>query len=109
MHRPTFRCRRRMALTVAATVALLVLGAAGLGAHDTPSDVHVQIFVRPAANHLHVLVRLPLVSLLNINLPKRGEDFLDLSAIEPSLKDAATATAAAVDFYEDDIKLVKPH
>ena len=41
-----------------------------------PSDVLVQMFVRPSANHLQVLVRLPLISLLNINLPKRGDDFL---------------------------------
>ena len=73
-----------------------------------PSDVLVQMFVRPSANHLIVLVRLPLISLLNINLPKRGEDFLDLAAIEPSLRDAAQATADAVDFFEDGNKLATP-
>ena len=73
-----------------------------------PSDVLVQMFVRPSANHLQVLVRLPLISLLNINLPKRGEDFLNLAAIEPSLRDAAKATADAVDFFEDGNKLAMP-
>ena len=73
-----------------------------------PSDVLVQMFVRPMGPHLQVLVRLPLISLLNINLPKRGEDFLDLAAIEPSLKDAATATADAVDFFKGGHKLVAP-
>jgi len=73
-----------------------------------PSDVLVQMFVRPMGPRLQVLVRLPLISLLNINLPKRGEDFLDLAAIEPSLKDAATATADAVDFFENGRKLGAP-
>jgi hypothetical protein len=73
-----------------------------------PSDVLVQMFVRPSANHLQVLVRLPLISLLNIDLPKRGEDFLDLAAVEPSLKDAAKATAEAVDFFEGAGKLTAP-
>src|SRR5262245_42450086 len=73
-----------------------------------PSDVLVQMYVHPSANRLQVLVRLPLISLLNINLPKRGEDFLDLAAVEPSLNDAARATAEAVDFFEDGGKLAMP-
>jgi hypothetical protein len=77
-------------------------------AHDMPSDVLVQMFVRPAARELHVLVRLPLISLLNINLPKRGEDFLDLAALEPALRDAATATSDSVDFFENGNRLTNP-
>jgi HupE/UreJ protein len=73
-----------------------------------PSDAHVQMFVRPLNNHLQVVVRLPLISLLNIDLPKRGEDFLDLAAIGPSLRDAATATADAIDLFEGGDKLVSP-
>ena len=93
---------------VAATAVAIVLHPSGIRAHDMPSDVLVQMFVRPSANHLQVLVRLPLISLLNINLPKRGEDFLDLAAIAPSLRDAAQATADAVDFFEDGNKLATP-
>jgi hypothetical protein len=91
-----------------ATALAIVLQSVGLRAHDMPSDVLVQMFVRPMGHQLQVLVRLPLISLLNINLPKRGENFLDLAAIEPSLKDAATATADAVDFFEDGRKLAAP-
>jgi HupE/UreJ protein len=91
-----------------ATALAIVLQPGSLRAHDMPSDVLVQMFVRPAGTHLQVIVRLPLISLLNINLPKRGEDFLDLSAIEPALKDAARATADAVDFFEDGNKLAAP-
>jgi hypothetical protein len=106
--RPLSRCRCRSHIVVAATAAVIVLQSSGMRAHDMPSDVLVQMFLRPSANHLQVLVRLPLISLLNINLPKRGEDFLDLAAINPSLIDAAKATADAVDFFEDGIKLAAP-
>jgi HupE / UreJ protein len=102
------RRRRRSVFVFAVTAVVIVLQSSGMRAHDMPSDVLVQMFVRPSANHLQVLVRLPLISLLNINLPKRGEDFLDLAAIEPSLKDAARATADAVDFFEDGDKLASP-
>ena len=87
---------------------MIVLQSVGLRAHDMPSDVLVQMFVRPAGTHLEVLVRLPLISLLNINLPKRGEDFLDLAVIEPSLQEAAKATADAVDFFDNGSKLAAP-
>jgi hypothetical protein len=100
--------RRRSVSLLAVTAVVIVLQSSGMRAHDMPSDVLVQMFVRPSANHLQVLVRLPLISLLNINLPKRGEDFLDLAAIEPSLKDAAKATADAVDFFADGDKLASP-
>jgi hypothetical protein len=95
-------------LVVVATAAIIVLQSSGIRAHDMPSDVLVQMYVHPSANRLQVLVRLPLISLLNINLPKRGEDFLDLAAVEPSLNDAARATAEAVDFFEDGGKLAMP-
>src|SRR5580765_306457 len=100
--------RRRSVLILAATAVMIVLQSSGMRAHDMPSDVLVQMFVRPSGTHLQVLVRLPLISLLNINLPKRGEDFLDLAAIGSSLKEAAKATADAVDFFEDGNKLATP-
>ena len=106
--RPPGRPLPRRVFALAATVVAIVLQSPGLRAHDMPSDVLVQMFVRPSTNHLQVLVRLPLISLLNINLPKRGEDFLDLATIDPSLKDAAKATAAAVEFFEGDNQLAAP-
>ena len=101
-------CRHRCLSPVAVAAILLVLLPSGIRAHDMPSDVLVQLFVSPAPHEMQVLVRLPLISLLNINLPKRGEEYLDLGSIEPSLNDAAKATAAAIDFYEGDVKLTTP-
>ena len=76
--------RGRLASLVVLTGALAV-AAIRLQAHDTPSNVLVQTFVKPSRTELQLLVRLPLISLLNINLPKRGEEYLDLAFIEPAL------------------------
>ncbi len=84
---------------------VLALLPARLAAHDMPADAVVQMFVRPAAGRVQVLVRLPLASLLNINLPKRSEDYLDLAHIEPGLEDAGKATADIIDLYQGEAKL----
>jgi hypothetical protein len=99
-------CRIARLLASIATVVLSLPCA--IAAHDIPSDVLVQVFVKPSGTHLQLLVRLPLDSLLNINLPKRGVDYLDLAYIEPSLRDAAKATADAIALYEDGVELTHP-
>jgi hypothetical protein len=77
-------------------------------AHDMPGDVRVQLFLAPSGSEMRVLVRLPLISLLNTNLPKRGEEFLDLATAGPGLQDAAGAAARALEIYEGDVQLRTP-
>ncbi|HYL39167.1 MAG TPA: HupE/UreJ family protein [Bryobacteraceae bacterium] len=77
-------------------------------AHDMPSDAVVQMFAKPAGDRLELLVRLPLASLLNIDLPKRGTEYLDLDHIESRLRDAGAATASAIEVYQGDRKLDQP-
>jgi HupE / UreJ protein len=101
-------CRRVDVWLTALVVSFIFLLSPGVKAHDMPSDVLVQMFVKPSGAHLQVIVRIPLISLLNINLPKRGEDYLDLVNVEPALRDAAGATAAAFDLYENGVKLGPP-
>jgi HupE/UreJ protein len=74
-------------------------------AHDLPSEVTVQGFVKTADRHVQLLIRVPLVALVNMNLPKRGPGYLDLEHIESALRDIATATADAVEVYEGDTRL----
>ncbi len=95
---------RRLAAFVTLTGALVLLPGT-LQAHDMPSDVLVQTFVKSSGTELQLLVRVPLISLLNINLPKRGEEYLDLAFIEPALQDAAHATVDRIDLYADGHKL----
>lgn len=106
MPHPTTRLGgRRLAWSFAATAALIALRSPHVrAAHDVPSDVLVQMFAVASGSHVRVLVRLPLISLLNINLPKRGP-YLDLAAVQPALGDAARATAGALDLYEGGRKL----
>ena len=48
--------------------------------HDIPSSVTVLAFVRPEAHQLHVVIRVPLESMRDVNFPVRGPGYLDLRA-----------------------------
>ncbi|MFO1285973.1 MAG: HupE/UreJ family protein [Rubrivivax sp.] len=58
-------------------------------AHDIPSDVHVQAFVRPEGAHLLVLVRVPLAAMNEVDMPLRGPGYLDLARADAALRTAA--------------------
>src|SRR5258708_23165848 len=78
-------------------------------AHDIPNDVTVQMFVKPAGNRLRVLVRAPLKAMRDMEFPKRGPGYLDLTRIDPLLPDAATLWLANfIEVYEGDRKLPSP-
>jgi len=64
------------------------------------------MFVKPEGDHLRILVRAPLKAMRDMEFPKRGPGFLDLSRIDPLLPDAATLWLANfIDVYEGDRKL----
>ena len=69
-------------------------------AHDLPDAIRIQAFVRPQGERLDVLVRLPLVLLQNMDLPKRGPGHLDLAHIDAALQTAAEVTATEIILYE---------
>lgn len=82
------------------TAALSLLTALALAprpgaAHDVPDQVVVTAFVRQSADRVDLLVRAPLDLLLNLDLPKVGPAYLDLSRIESSLRQAGDAVAKA--------------
>jgi HupE / UreJ protein len=89
--------------------ALLLLSPSGAAAHDIPSDVTVQSFLRPSGSQLDLLVRVPLQALRDINFPERPTGYLDLPRAEALLPDAATLWLANfIDLYENDRPLPKP-
>jgi HupE / UreJ protein len=92
--------------------ALALLGSvlpASLGAHDIPNDVTVQAFVRPAGDQLHLLIRVPLAAMRDIDFPTTGPGYLDLSRIDTLLHDAATLWISDdIEIYENDVRLLKP-
>jgi hypothetical protein len=84
-----------------------------LAAHDIPNDVTIQTFLKPEAQRLRLLVRVPLGAMRDIDYPRpRGAtnaDLLDLARAEASLRDAATLWLSDfLELYENDQPLGPP-
>src|SRR5258707_11117723 len=90
-------------------LAALVLWAVPASAHDIPSDVRVQAFVKPEGHPLRLLVRLPLKTVMDVEFPRREREFVDLARVDQSLRDAAKiALSNNIDLYEGDAPLSIP-
>jgi len=77
--------------------------------HDIPADVLVQAFIRPAGRRLTFVVRVPLEAMRDIEWPVVGDQYLDLAAAAPFLRQAATMWLAEyVRFFEGDRQLGDP-
>jgi hypothetical protein len=92
---------------------ITVLAASALSspasAHDVPPDVTVHAFVKPEGDRLHLLVRAPLAALRDVPFPTRGPGYLDLSRVEPSLRQAASGWIVdGISLYEDGVLLPPP-
>jgi hydrogenase/urease accessory protein HupE len=70
-------------------------------AHDVPNKIVMQGFIRPEGDRLHVALRVPLIMLLNVDMPKRGPGYLDLDRID-DLGDAEEATSGGVRIFQGD-------
>jgi hypothetical protein len=102
-----------MTVSAFALAAVVLWLAARLSAHDIPNDVTVQVFVRPEAQRLRLIVRVPLVAMRDMDYPKprgaRNADLLDLGRADQTLRDAATLWVGDfLDLYENDRKLPAP-
>src|ERR1700674_2879066 len=105
MHRNLIASR-----SAAALLAFLVVAPAHpLSAHDIPSDATVQMFFKPAGNHLNILVRVPLKTMRDVKSPERGQGYLDFDRVDPTLREAASLWVSDfIDVYEGDARLPKP-
>jgi hypothetical protein len=94
----------------AAIIAALLLIHGLASAHDIPNDVTVQAFLKPTGDRLHLLVRVPLKAMRDVDFPARGkEGYLDLERTAPLLPDAATLWISDfIDVYENNTALPKP-
>ena len=77
--------------------------------HDIPGELRIHAFAKPEGERLRVLVRVPLDLLLNLNLPKRGPGYLELTAAEAYIPKAIAATAKELVFLEDGRPLALAH
>ena len=91
---------------LAVVTALLVVLAPAVRAHEVPNEVTVFGFVRPEGQTLKLLIRAPLKSMRDIDIPTVAGGFLDFSRIEPALDHAATLWIGDfVEVYENDQRL----
>jgi hypothetical protein len=101
--RPSSLIRRPF--QVAATL-LALFTVAPAAAHEIPSSVVVHAFVKPDGQRLRLVVRVPLEAIRDVKLPLRGPGYLELSTVQPALRDAAKLWIADfVQLYEGDAKL----
>ena len=92
---------RRICLVAVA----LVVAVAPAFAHDIPTDVRVQLFLRPEGRALRLIARMPVAAMNDVDWPVEGV-LLDLSRVEPLLNEAANAwIASRIDVYEGDRRL----
>ena len=71
-------------------LALLVLVSAfPASAHEIPTDVVVQSYLKPEPSSVNLLLRVPLEAMRDVDMPQRGPGYLDIAAADPFLRDAA--------------------
>ena len=111
MRRDSVQCApiRRAGLAAALALSVLLGAPAAGDAHEIPSNVTVVAFVRPQGKLLHVVVRVPLQAMRDIEFPLRAQGFLDIPKSEPLLRQAATTWLADyLTLYEGDEPLDAP-
>jgi hypothetical protein len=75
-------------------------------AHEIPPSVTVLAFVKPEANRLRVVVRVPLEAIRDVEFPLRAQGALDIAKATPQLRDAARIWIADyLQLYESDRQL----
>ena len=90
-------------------ITLLVLFPVLSAAHEIPSDIRVQMFMKPEGQRLRVLVRVPLKSIPETIWPERKPGELDVSHSDRQLHDAAlTKIADKLAIFEGSRRLDQP-
>ena len=92
-----------------ALLALLFLPLLGL-AHDVPDNVTMRVFMKPVNGKMQILVRMPVVALIDVLLPMLpNTDFLDLPEANRQTEGAARLWIAdLLTIREGDTTLARP-
>ena len=92
-----------------ALAALLLLVPAPAAAHDIPASVIVQAFLRPQGTQAHLLVRVPMAAMRDVEFPLKDGGVLDLARADQTLHDAALLWLARdIELYDGDTRLPLP-
>ena len=111
---PRFSSASSASSVVAILVGLLLMAWPAVpSAHDIPNDVTVQTFLKPDGQRLHLVVRVPLMAMRDMDYPKphgaTNSDLLDLARADATLRDAATLWVSDyVDLFENGNRLPAP-
>ena len=93
---------RRFHWCLAALLLIVSLFSRLAAAHEIPTDVVIQSYLKPEPTEVTLLLRVPLEAMRDVNLPIRGVSYVDIEAAEPYLRDAAEIWLANfVDVYAD--------
>ncbi len=75
-------------------------------AHDIPSRITVNAFVKPEGDTLTALLRVPMEAFGEISFPLRGPGFIQISEADFAINDAARVyITESFKFYEDGVEL----
>lgn len=85
--------------------SLLLIFSTTVSAHDVPAEMRAHAFAKAEDKRLHVLIRLPLALLLNIDLPKKGPGYIDLAQVDAGILRAVAAADKEISVYENGTKL----
>lgn len=78
-------------------------------AHEIPSDVKINAFVRPLGDRLELLIRVPLSAMREVDFPTRGPGYLVVSGADEALRNAAKLHLIDnITVYENDVLLPAP-
>jgi hypothetical protein len=95
--------------SIAIATAGLCLASSVLAAHEIPARVTVLAFVTPEGQRLHVLLRVPLESMRDVDFPLLGPGYLDIARARPLLPQVARAwLVSSMILYEGDVRLDAP-
>ena len=101
-------CRLIRELLPALCTALLIAVSAVTHAHEIPSRVSVNMFVKPHDEQLTVLLRVPMEAFGEIVFPVRGPGYLLFSEADSALQEAAQVyITESLHFYENGIELTE--
>jgi hypothetical protein len=95
--------------TAALVVAMVLLLPSWPEAHEIPTDVTVQAFVKPEADALRLLVRVPLGALREYDYPTREPGYLQIEEADALIREAAVRWVGQyVSFQEQGRALPEP-
>lgn len=83
------RLTRGLALFAVANFAAMAVLPTIAQAHDIPSRITVNAFVKPEGNTLTALLRVPMEAFGEISFPLRGPGFIQISEADFAINDAA--------------------